>query len=95
MTKGNVTYLSKSEGGRGEALRAEKRGAGGDGERQGFDRGFKYFICFALSSGLHGDHLSMPSIRNASCSSHVHETRLGKRHRLTDKSTLSCFVLAC
>jgi len=45
MTKANVTYLSKSEGGRGEALRAEERGTGGDGERQSFDRAFKYLLC--------------------------------------------------
>lgn len=45
MTKANVTYLSKSEGGRGgEALRADERGAGGY-ERQSFDRGFKYLLC--------------------------------------------------
>ena len=37
----NVTYLGKSEGRRGEALRADERGAGRDGERQVFDRGFK------------------------------------------------------
>jgi hypothetical protein len=54
----DVTYLSKSEGGRGEALRAEERGAGGNGERQGFAGGFN--ICFA-SNGLDGDHLACHS----------------------------------
>jgi hypothetical protein len=45
----SVTYLGKSEGRRGEALRAEERGTGGDGERQVFDRGFKY-LCL-VSNG--------------------------------------------
>jgi hypothetical protein len=54
-----VTYLSKSEGGRGEALRAEKRGAG---ECQGLDRQtgvFKYFVWMSNEHGLNLGQLSL------------------------------------
>ena len=40
----NVTYLSESTGGSGEALRAEEWRVGRYGERQGFKRG----LCFLM-----------------------------------------------
>jgi hypothetical protein len=73
MTKANVTYLSKSEGGRGQALRAEERGAGGYGERQSFDRGFKYLLCTVQR--LAGEvSFAIHKPKRGSCRSHVHET---------------------
>jgi hypothetical protein len=45
---GSAIYLSESESRRGQGLRTEKRG-GGDGGRQGLERGYK---CFAFVATL-------------------------------------------
>jgi hypothetical protein len=58
-------YLSEPKSGRGQGLRAEKRrGGGGDGGRQGLERGYKSFALAARTGALQAYQMAYRHVTN-------------------------------